>query len=96
MDMSQQDYDARKQRIEGGTATDEDRRLVKQYEKEGYTWGGTRTAGSSEETPKTPSGDAAGPSSTAPTTANPSNKDATRASGTARSAGSSSTGKANH
>lgn len=37
MEMTQQDYEARKQRVEAGVGTDEDARLVKQYERDGYT-----------------------------------------------------------
>lgn len=37
MEMTQTDYEERKQRIADGEGTDEDRRLVKHYEREGAT-----------------------------------------------------------
>jgi hypothetical protein len=37
MRMTQADYDERKQRQNDGVASDEDRRLIKQYEQDGYT-----------------------------------------------------------
>jgi hypothetical protein len=37
MRMTQADYDERKQRQNDGVADDEDRRLIKQYEQDGYT-----------------------------------------------------------
>lgn len=40
MDMTQQDFEARKARIDDGTADDEDRRLVKQYTEAGFVPGG--------------------------------------------------------
>ena len=36
MEMTQQDFEARKQRVDAGVGTDEDARLVKLYEREGY------------------------------------------------------------
>lgn len=36
MQMTQKDYDERKARVNDGVATDEDLRLVKQYEAEGF------------------------------------------------------------
>ncbi len=39
MKMTQDDYEQRAARIENGTATDDDRRLVELYEREGYTRG---------------------------------------------------------
>lgn len=36
MQMTQKDYDERKARVNEGVATDEDLRLVKQYEAEGF------------------------------------------------------------
>lgn len=36
MDMTQSDYDERLTRVAEGTADDEDRRLVKHYEREGF------------------------------------------------------------
>jgi hypothetical protein len=37
MKMTQDDYSERAARIDDGTATDDDRRLVELYEREGYT-----------------------------------------------------------
>jgi hypothetical protein len=37
MEMTQDDYNSRAARIDDGTATDDDRRLVELYEREGYT-----------------------------------------------------------
>jgi hypothetical protein len=37
MKMTQSDYDERKQRQNDGVASDDDRRLIKQYEQDGYT-----------------------------------------------------------
>lgn len=37
MEMTQQDYDDRKARVDDGSGTDEDQRLVRQYEDAGYT-----------------------------------------------------------
>lgn len=36
MELTQQDYEERKGRAEAGTATDDDLRLVKHYERQGY------------------------------------------------------------
>jgi len=36
MEMTQQDYQERAARIDDGTATDDDRRLVELYEREGF------------------------------------------------------------
>lgn len=37
MQLTQQDYNDRKARVDDDTATDEDRRLIKHYENEGFT-----------------------------------------------------------
>lgn len=39
MEMTQQDYDDRKARVDAGTGDDEDARLVKEYERQGFTPG---------------------------------------------------------
>jgi hypothetical protein len=39
MKMTQQDYDARKARVDAGQGDDEDARLVKEYERQGFTPG---------------------------------------------------------
>lgn len=44
MESTQQDFEDRKARIDAGTGSDEDRRLVKQYEKQGFAVGGAQQA----------------------------------------------------
>jgi hypothetical protein len=44
MKMTQQDYEARAKRIDDGTATDDDRRLVELYEREGFARDGEGVA----------------------------------------------------
>jgi hypothetical protein len=39
MELTQQDYEERKAHVDDGTADDEDRRLVKHYERQGFTLG---------------------------------------------------------
>ncbi len=39
MELTQQDYEERKSRIDAGTASDDDRRLVKHYERQGFSLG---------------------------------------------------------
>ncbi|HJV15622.1 MAG TPA: hypothetical protein VJ625_17180 [Propionibacteriaceae bacterium] len=36
MELTQEDYEARKQRVNDAVASDEDRRLVKEYERQGF------------------------------------------------------------
>lgn len=49
MELTQRDFEERKARVDDGTASDEDRRLVKQYEAEGYAVKSEQTV--STETP---------------------------------------------
>lgn len=74
MELNQADYEERKRRVDAGEGDDDDQRLVKLYEREGYTCrpGGSPSGGSSTSTPS--SGDESGKSrrSTARTTEKPS------------------------
>ncbi len=45
MKMTQQDYAERAARIDDGTATDDDRRLVELYEREGFSRDGEAVVG---------------------------------------------------
>lgn len=45
MKMSQKDFSERAARIDDGTATDDDRRLVELYEREGYVRDGEQAVG---------------------------------------------------
>jgi hypothetical protein len=45
MEMTQQDYTERAARIDDGTATDDDRRLVELYEREGFARDGEAVVG---------------------------------------------------
>lgn len=47
MELTQSDYDERKARVADGTADDEDRRLVKHYEREGFEPSGDTPADAS-------------------------------------------------
>lgn len=56
MEMTQQDYDDRKTRVAAGNGTDEDLRLVKLYESEGFSSdetsaGKRQEAGAEQHTP---------------------------------------------
>lgn len=84
MQLTQQDYDARKQRVEDGTGDDEDARLVKHYESEGFEWRGKSSKTSSEATPSSGAQTPSDRQSTAPTTGNPSNLSETGGDSTAR------------
>lgn len=66
MELTQQDYDTRKARVDKGEGDDEDARLVKQYEAAGFTAGGqadTAKPSENEAVETTPSFDN-GPAST--------------------------------
>lgn len=76
MELTQADYEARKGRVDAGEGDDEDRRLVKHYEREGYTWPGSSSETSSDSRQQTTGNTEPGRQSPAPTTENPSNPDA--------------------
>lgn len=50
MKLTQADYEERKARMDAGAADDEDARLVKLYEREGFSWDGSNTGKSSDST----------------------------------------------
>ena len=53
MKLTQSDYNERKARIDAGAATDEDRRLVEHYEREGFTADGDgKTAHDGQTSPQ--------------------------------------------
>jgi len=74
MELTQADYEERKARIKEGTGDDDDARLVKLYEKEGFTWDGKATETSSDTTPNRRKRSAKQSPSTAPTTSPRSSK----------------------
>jgi len=74
MELTQADYEERKVRIEDGTGDDEDARLVKHYERQGFAWDGKRTETSSDTTPSKRRRSAKPSPSNAPTTSLPSSK----------------------
>lgn len=88
--MTQKDYDDRKNRYAAGNATDEDLRLIKQYEREGYEWGGSKSAGSPATTTTSNEPAPSAGRSTVPTTDTPSKKDESQDNDTASSAVKSS------
>lgn len=65
MKLTQKDYDTRKARVVAGTGDDEDARLVKHYEANGFTTEGSapQPAGDGTDEPGERAGDAA-PTST--------------------------------
>jgi hypothetical protein len=95
MQLTQQDYDARKARVEDGTGDDEDARLVKHYEAEGYEWRGNSSQTSADSTPNSVDSTPNNLPSTAPTTDSHSKQSeagdstASRTDGAGRKAGSS-------
>lgn len=97
MTMTQQDYEDRKARVDDGSATDEDHRYVRQYERDGYSVGrkdgdrpsaGNSTERSSDETRKPLEKNETGDPSSARTTVNPSKTDRSGSSTAASTAGS--------
>jgi hypothetical protein len=61
MEMTQRDYDDRKKRVDDGTGDDEDARLVKLYESEGYQAGARQPERLTQEVPPSdPSTDTSG------------------------------------
>ena len=91
--LTQQDYDERKQRVEDGTGDDEDRRLVKHYESEGFEWRGNSSQPSDETTQRKPDASEMNHPSTAPTTGNPSKTSEAGDSTAGSTAGAGRTGK---
>lgn len=77
MELTQEGYEWCKRRVLSGKGDDEDARLVKLYEKEGFTWDGNRTETSSDSTPSKRKRSVRQSPSTAPTTSHPSSKDRT-------------------
>lgn len=65
MELTQKDYDERKARVDAGAGDDEDARLVKHYEANGFTTEGNapQPAGPGTDEPGERAGDA-GPAST--------------------------------
>lgn len=65
VNLTQRDYDDRKARVDAGTADDDDRRLVKHYERNGFTTksAAPQPAGPGTDEPGERAGDAA-PTST--------------------------------
>ena len=88
--MTQGDYEQRKARQDAGEPTDEDLRLIKQYEQEGYSCRGNNSAESPETTSTNSEPVSNGDSSTAPSTESPSRKGASTGSATVPSAERSS------
>ncbi len=72
--LSQQDYEERKSRQSDGTASDEDLRLVKHYEREGYECRGSNSETSSAPESKTTETVNDGHPSSARTTGSPSKR----------------------
>lgn len=87
MELTQQDYEERKGRQLADEASDDDRRLIKLYEREGFVWPGSSTANPSDSTPNAePSNEEQSPS-TAPTTERLSSKAGGKSSGARSTAG---------
>lgn len=91
MDMTQADYIERRKRTTAGTGTDEDRRLIKLYEKEGFSWDGRSSEPSTPGTPESTSTSRPAPRSNARSTSTRSNKGRSKDSFTASSAENSTT-----
>jgi hypothetical protein len=91
MELTQSDYEDRKSRVDAGTGDDEDARLVKHYERQGFTWDGNRTETSSDTTPNKRKRSVRQSLSTAPTTSRPSSKDRTESSTVPSTGGSGPT-----
>jgi hypothetical protein len=90
MQMTQSDYEDRKNREAAGNATDEDHRLIALYEQEGYECRGSNSEHSPGATPMTSELGGNEDSSTAPTTENPSKRGVSKVNSTAVSAERSS------
>jgi len=74
MELTQEDYEERKSRVETGMGDDDDARLVKLYEREGFTWDGRAMETSSGSTPSKPKRNTSASRSSARTTPRRSNK----------------------
>lgn len=93
--MTQKHFEELKRKQEDGTANDEDNRLIKQYEQEGYECRPGKTSERSPEPTKTSNaGSEKSPSSSAPSTSTPSKTGPAKGSATVSSAERSSTSKA--
>ena len=88
--MTQGDYEQRKARQDAGEPTDEDLRLIKQYEREGYSCRGSNSAESPETTSTSSEPAGSEDSSTARTMEHPSKRAESKDSVTAASAEKSS------
>jgi len=91
MDMTQADYIERRKRATAGDASDEDRRLIKLYEKEGFSWDGPSSEPSTPGTPESTSTSKPAPRSNARSTSTRSNKGRSKDNSTASSAENSTT-----
>lgn len=93
MKLTQEDYEARKQRLADGTSQnpDEDNRLVEHYEREGFEWRGNSSDQPDGSTPSNSNESAPGGQSTAPSTSTPSKSGGAKGTSTVSSAVKSST-----